>query len=77
MELAPVIVQDIENILLEIRAPGITTVIVEQNAVAALRLSDRAVILDTGEMAFVRIWRAIGAALWYRCRCGGHAKGSA
>lgn len=50
--LAPVIVQEIEKILIEIKALGITTIIVEQNAVAALRLSDRAVILDTGEVAF-------------------------
>jgi branched-chain amino acid transport system ATP-binding protein len=50
--LAPVIVQEIEKILNEIKANGITTIIVEQNAIAALRLSDRAVILDTGEVAF-------------------------
>lgn len=50
--LAPVIVQEIERILNEIKALGITTVIVEQNAVAALQLADRAVILDTGEVAF-------------------------
>ena len=50
--LAPVIVHEIEKILIEIRRLGITTIIVEQNAVAALRLSDRAVILDTGEVAF-------------------------
>ena len=50
--LAPVIVQEIEKILVEIREAGITTVIVEQNAVAALKLSDRAVILDTGQVAF-------------------------
>ncbi|MCB1517150.1 MAG: ABC transporter ATP-binding protein [Hyphomicrobiaceae bacterium] len=50
--LAPVIVQEIEKILMEIREAGITTVIVEQNAVAALKLSDRAVILDTGQVAF-------------------------
>jgi branched-chain amino acid transport system ATP-binding protein len=51
--LAPVIVQEIERILHdEIRPLGITTIIVEQNAIAALRLSDRAVILDTGEVAF-------------------------
>lgn len=50
--LAPVIVQEIERILMGIRDLGITTIIVEQNAVAALRLSDRAVILDTGEVAF-------------------------
>ncbi|HWW47063.1 MAG TPA: ABC transporter ATP-binding protein [Xanthobacteraceae bacterium] len=51
--LAPVIVQEIERILHEIKAMGITTIIVEQNAVAALRLADEAVILDTGEVAFV------------------------
>jgi branched-chain amino acid transport system ATP-binding protein len=50
--LAPVIVQEIERILQGIKKLGITTIIVEQNAVAALRLSDRAVILDTGQVAF-------------------------
>jgi len=50
--LAPVIVQEIERILNEIKELGITTIIVEQNAVAALKLADRAVILDTGEVAF-------------------------
>jgi branched-chain amino acid transport system ATP-binding protein len=50
--LAPVIVQEIERILNEIKALGITTIIVEQNAIAALNLADRAVILDTGEVAF-------------------------
>jgi len=50
--LAPVIVQEIERILEGIKKLGITTIIVEQNAVAALRLSDRAVILDTGLVAF-------------------------
>lgn len=50
--LAPVIVQEIERILEGIRELGITTIIVEQNAIAALRLSDRAVILDTGQVAF-------------------------
>lgn len=50
--LAPVIVQEIEMILHEIKELGITTIIVEQNAIAALKLADRAVILDTGEVAF-------------------------
>ena len=50
--LAPVIVQEIEKTLLEIKELGITTIIVEQNAVAALKLSDRAVILDTGRVVF-------------------------
>jgi branched-chain amino acid transport system ATP-binding protein len=38
--------------LLQVKSEGITTIIVEQNAVAALKLADSAVILDTGEVAF-------------------------
>ncbi|SER57122.1 amino acid/amide ABC transporter ATP-binding protein 2, HAAT family [Tranquillimonas rosea] len=50
--LAPVIVQEIAKTLNIIREQGITTVIVEQNAVAALKLADRAVILDTGSVVY-------------------------
>ncbi|MEP3244294.1 MAG: ABC transporter ATP-binding protein [Sneathiella sp.] len=50
--LAPVIVKEIESILMEVRKLGITTVIVEQNAVAALQLADKALILDMGKIAF-------------------------
>ncbi len=50
--LAPVIVQQIEQIVANIKAEGITTIIVEQNAIAALELADRAVILDMGQVVF-------------------------
>lgn len=50
--LAPVIVDEIEKTLHDIKSQGITTVIVEQNAVRALQLADRAVILDTGSIVF-------------------------
>ena len=50
--LAPVIVREIEKILEEIKTLGFTTIIVEQNAIAALHLSDRALILDMGEIVF-------------------------
>jgi branched-chain amino acid transport system ATP-binding protein len=50
--LAPVIVQEIERTLREIKQLGITTIIVEQNAVAALKLADRSVIMDTGSVVF-------------------------
>ncbi|MGF6859795.1 branched-chain amino acid transport system ATP-binding protein [Rhodobacteraceae bacterium MBR-64] len=50
--LAPVIVQEIEKTLNIIKAQGITTVIVEQNAIAALNLADRAIILDTGQVVY-------------------------
>jgi len=50
--LAPVIVREIERTLVEVKELGITTVIVEQNAIAALHLADRAVIMDMGELVF-------------------------
>ncbi|MEZ5665944.1 MAG: ABC transporter ATP-binding protein [Alphaproteobacteria bacterium] len=50
--LAPVIVHEIERILEEIKGLGFTILIVEQNAIAALHLADRAIILDMGEVVF-------------------------
>jgi branched-chain amino acid transport system ATP-binding protein len=50
--LAPTIVREIEGIVAAIKAEGITTIIVEQNAIAALELADRAAILDMGEIVF-------------------------
>jgi len=50
--LAPVIVDEIEKTLGIIKEQGITTIIVEQNAVRVLQLADRAVILDTGGIVF-------------------------
>jgi len=50
--LAPVIVHEIEKTLEQIKALGMTTIIVEQNAIAALHLADRAIILDMGQVVF-------------------------
>ncbi|MEM0909049.1 MAG: ATP-binding cassette domain-containing protein, partial [Pseudomonadota bacterium] len=50
--LAPVIVQEIESIVSEIKEAGITTIMVEQNAIAALHLADRAIIMDMGEIVY-------------------------
>ncbi|MHC8494939.1 ABC transporter ATP-binding protein [Thalassospira sp. SM2505] len=50
--LAPVIVQEIEKTLQNVKKLGITTIIVEQNAIAALKLADRAIIMDSGEIVF-------------------------
>jgi branched-chain amino acid transport system ATP-binding protein len=50
--LAPVIVQEIERTLEAIKDLGMTTIIVEQNAIAALHLADRAIILDMGQVVF-------------------------
>ena len=38
--------------LSEIKALGMTTIIVEQNAIAALKLADRAIILSMGQVVF-------------------------
>ncbi len=50
--LAPVIVDEIEKTLRVIKEQGMTTILVEQNAVRALQLADRAIILDTGTIVF-------------------------
>ncbi len=50
--LAPVIVHEIEKTLEQIKDLGITTVIVEQNAIAALHLASRAIILEMGQVVF-------------------------
>ena len=50
--LAPVIVDEIEKTLNVIRDQGLTTILVEQNAIRALSLADRAIILDTGSVVF-------------------------
>ena len=50
--LAPVIVDEIERIVSQIKELGITTIMVEQNAVAALELANRALILDMGRIVF-------------------------
>jgi|GEM_PF-2522973 len=50
--LAPVIVQEIERTLEQIKALGMTTIIVEQNAIAVLHLADRAIILEMGQVVF-------------------------
>jgi branched-chain amino acid transport system ATP-binding protein len=50
--MAPVIVHEIEKMLEQIKSLGMTTIIVEQNAVAALHLADRALILDMGKVLF-------------------------
>lgn len=50
--LAPVIVDEIEKTLIHIKEQGMTTILVEQNALRALELADRAVILDTGGIVY-------------------------
>jgi branched-chain amino acid transport system ATP-binding protein len=50
MGLAPMLIQQIFNIITEISKQGTTILVVEQNAQQALSRSDRAYILETGEV---------------------------
>jgi len=50
--LAPIIVEEIFEIIGRLRDEGRTIFLVEQNAVRALQLADRAIILDTGTIVF-------------------------
>ena len=47
--LAPIIVADIFRIIGELRASGVSVLLVEQNAQAALRIADRAYVMELGE----------------------------
>lgn len=48
--LAPRIVDDVFDVLARLRAQGLTCLLVEQNAVQALRFADRAYVLETGRI---------------------------
>ncbi|MGH1484112.1 MAG: ABC transporter ATP-binding protein [Geminicoccales bacterium] len=50
MGLAPVIIEDIAKIILDISAEGVPVVLVEQNAELALKLADYAYVLETGAL---------------------------
>ena len=48
--LAPLIVKDIFHLIKQIREMGTTVLLVEQNARSALKISDRAYVLETGKI---------------------------
>jgi len=50
MGLAPLLVQEIFNIIQEIKKSGTTILLVEQNANQALQIADRAYVLETGKI---------------------------
>jgi branched-chain amino acid transport system ATP-binding protein len=51
MGLAPVLVEDIFEVIREVKAEGATILLVEQNAYQALGVADRAYVLETGQIA--------------------------
>ncbi len=50
MGLSPLLVQEIFDIIKEVNAQGITVLLVEQNAKMALKIADRAYVLETGKI---------------------------
>ena len=52
MGLAPMIIEQIFQIIGEIRSSGTTVFVVEQNATQALRLADRGYVMENGRIAF-------------------------
>ena len=49
--LAPLVVRDIFSIIRTIRDSGVTVLLIEQNANAALKVADRGYVLETGRIA--------------------------
>ncbi len=52
MGLSPIMTQTIMRTIKELRSEGVTILLVEQNAQAALSLADRGYVLETGSIAF-------------------------
>jgi branched-chain amino acid transport system ATP-binding protein len=50
--LAPIIVEMLEEKILELKASGLSVLLAEQNQNVALRLSDRAYIIDNGHIRY-------------------------
>lgn len=50
MGLSPLLVQEIFSIIKEVNAQGITVLLVEQNAKMALKVANRAYVLETGKI---------------------------
>lgn len=59
MGLAPFLVDEILATIEKLRAEGVTVLLVEQNAVAALSLADRGYVLETGRIAHHGTARAL------------------
>ena len=50
MGLAPLVIQDIFRTIQKIHDDGVTVLLVEQNANAALKIADRAYVLEIGKL---------------------------
>jgi branched-chain amino acid transport system ATP-binding protein len=57
--LAPIIVADIFRTITELRASGVSVLLVEQNAHAALQIADRAYVMELGEFVLAGTAKSI------------------
>jgi branched-chain amino acid transport system ATP-binding protein len=57
--LAPIVVREIFHVIVELRRRGASILLVEQNARAALQISDSAYVLETGEVSLSGPARAL------------------
>jgi len=62
MGLAPILVQQIFEILREINRQGTTVLLVEQNANMALKLANRAYVLETGNIVLAGLSKEVAAS---------------
>ena len=59
--LAPVMVQHLESIILDLKKQGLAILLVEQNLYSALAVADRAYVLESGKVVFEGTAAAIAA----------------
>jgi branched-chain amino acid transport system ATP-binding protein len=59
--LAPLVVREILRVVVELRRRGVSILLVEQNARAALQIADDAFVLETGEVVLAGPARALAS----------------
>jgi ABC-type branched-subunit amino acid transport system ATPase component len=59
MGLAPLLVQEVFNVVKRLKAQGMTILLVEQNAFAALAIADRGYVLETGRVTLTGTGQAL------------------
>ena len=60
--LAPVMVQHLEGIILQLKAAGLAILLVEQNLYSALAVADRVYVLESGRIVYEATAAAVAAA---------------
>ena len=62
MGLAPILVEQIFDIIRELHKAGTTILLVEQNAEMALKIADRAYVLESGEITVTGTGKELAAS---------------